>query len=69
MDTTMVIYIDIYIYIYIYIQVARMPRLIQQEFREERRGGERRRMVGGREGCDGGGESLKLRGNHKLSRF
>jgi hypothetical protein len=30
-----------------------MPRLIQQDFSEERRGGERR-GVGGREGCDGG---------------
>ena len=32
-----------------HIQVARMPRLIQQDFSEERRG-----VGGGREGCDGG---------------
>ena len=35
------------------VQVARMPRLIQQGFSEERRL-EERRGVGGREGCDGG---------------
>ena len=37
------------------LQVARMPRLIQQDFSEERRGEERRGVGGGREGCDGGG--------------
>jgi hypothetical protein len=31
-----------------------MPRLIQQDFSEERRGEERRGVGGGREGCDGG---------------
>ena len=36
-----------YIDIYIYKQVARMPRLIQQDFSEERRGEERRGVGGG----------------------
>ena len=31
-----------------------MPRLIQQDVSEERRGEERRGVGGGREGCDGG---------------
>ena len=39
---------------YTHIQVARMPRLIQQDFSEERRGEERRGVGEGREGCDGG---------------
>ena len=34
--------------------MARMPRLIQQDFSEERRGEERRAVGEGREGCDGG---------------